>query len=90
MGAILGTLYLPLQFSTTFRLEYRFEEIQNFQFAVYDVDDKHHVEDLSKQELLGTMECTLAEVMAAGEHLTKSLRLQGVYLIIEIHLFVLW
>ena len=46
-------------------------------FVVYDVDDKHHVEDLSKQELLGTMECTLAEIMAAGEHLTKSLGLKG-------------
>ncbi|KAL5473575.1 hypothetical protein EMCRGX_G028072 [Ephydatia muelleri] len=65
------------KFSTTFRLEYRFEEIQNLQFVVYDVDDKHHVDNIDKQELVGTMECTLAEIMAAGEHLTKSLRLQG-------------
>ncbi|KAL5473572.1 hypothetical protein EMCRGX_G028068 [Ephydatia muelleri] len=65
------------KFSTTFRLEYRFEEVQNLQFAVYDVDDKHHVDNIDKQELLGTVECTLAEIMAAGEHLTKSLRLRG-------------
>ena len=59
-------------------MEYRFEEVQNLQFAVYDVDDKQHVDNIDKQQLLGAMECTLAEVMAAGEHLTKSLRLQGV------------
>ena len=59
-------------------MEYRFEEVQNLQFAVYDVDDKHHVDNIDKQQLLGAMECTLAEVMAAGEHLTKPLRLQGV------------
>eukprot|EP00731_Ephydatia_muelleri_P028931 Em0020g575a len=65
------------KFSTTFSMEYRFEEVQNLQFAVYDVDDKQHVDNIDKQQLLGAMECTLAEVMAAGEHLTKSLRLQG-------------
>ena len=74
-------------------MEYRFEEVQNLQFAVYDVDDKHHVDNIDKQELLGTVECTLAEIMAAGEHLTKSLRLRGVYfmcvLIIEIYLCAL-
>ena len=66
-----------LQFSTTFNMEYKFEEVQNLQFVVYDVDDKHHVDNIDKQQLLGTMECTLAEIMAAGVHLTKSLKLQG-------------
>ncbi|KAL5473555.1 hypothetical protein EMCRGX_G028048 [Ephydatia muelleri] len=65
------------KFVTTFKVDYQFEEIQNLKFAVYDVDDKHHVEDLSKQEVIGTIECTLAEIMAAGEHLTKTLRLNG-------------
>ena len=58
-------------------MEYKFEEVQNLQFVVYDVDDKHHVDNIDKQQLLGTMECTLAEIMAAGVHLTKSLKLQG-------------
>ena len=58
-------------------MEYRFEEVQNLQFAVYDVDDKHHVDHTDKQQLIGSMECTLGDVIAAGEHLTKSLRLKG-------------
>ena len=70
-----------VQFSTTFTLEYRFEEIQNLQFAVYDIDDKHHVDNIDKQQLIGTTECTLAEIMAAGEHLTKSLRLNGMCIV---------
>ena len=74
---MLHFLLFLFQFSTTFKVEYRFEEIQNFQFAVYDIDDKQHVDNIDKQELIGTLECTLAEIMAAGEHLTKSLRLNG-------------
>ena len=62
-------------------MEYRFEEIQNLQFVVYDVDNKHHVDNIDKQQLLGTMECTLAEIMTAGVHLTKSLKLKGVDLL---------
>eukprot|EP00731_Ephydatia_muelleri_P028945 Em0020g589a len=58
-------------------MEYRFEEVQNLQFVVYDVDDKHHVDNIDKQQLLGAMECTLAEIMAAGVHLTKPLGLKG-------------
>eukprot|EP00731_Ephydatia_muelleri_P028938 Em0020g582a len=65
------------EFSTTLSMEYRFEEVQNLQFVVYDVDDKHHVDNIDKQELLGAMECTLAEIMAAGVHLTKPLGLKG-------------
>ncbi|KAL5473580.1 hypothetical protein EMCRGX_G028080 [Ephydatia muelleri] len=65
------------KFSTTFNMEYRFEEVQNLQFAVYDADDKHHVDNIDKQQLLGTMECTLAEIVAAGVHLTKPLGLKG-------------
>ena len=58
-------------------MEYRFEEVQNLQFVVYDVDDKHHVDNIEKQQLLGTMECTLAEIVAAGVQLTKPLILKG-------------
>ena len=61
-------------------MEYRFEEVQNLQFAVYDADDKHHVDNIDKQQLLGTMECTLAEIVAAGVHLTKPLGLKGGYI----------
>ena len=58
-------------------MEYRFEEVQRLQFAVYDVDDKHHVDDVDKQQLIGTMECTLGDIVAAGDHFTKSLKLKG-------------
>ncbi|KAL5473574.1 hypothetical protein EMCRGX_G028070 [Ephydatia muelleri] len=65
------------KFSTTLSMEYRFEEVQNLQFVVYDVDDKHHVDNIEKQQLLGAMECTLAEIVAAGVQLTKPLILKG-------------
>ena len=62
-------------------MDYRFEEVQNLQFVVYDVDDKHHVDNIDKQQLLGAMECTLGEIVAAGVHLTKPLGLKGGYIL---------
>ena len=47
---------------------------------MYDVDDKHNVDDVDKQKLIGTMECTLGDIVAAGDHLTKSLNLKGSFL----------
>ena len=58
-------------------MEYLFEEIQHLRFAVYDVDDKQNMDDVDKQQLLGTMECTMGDIVAAGIHLTKSLKLKG-------------
>ena len=63
-------------------MDYRFEEVQNLQFVVYDVDDKHHVDNIDKQQLLGAMECTLGDIVAAGVHLTKPLGLKGGYIFV--------
>ena len=67
-----------LQFATTFVVEYRFEEIQNLKFSCYDVDDRKHIDDLSKQEIIGEMECTLAEIVTAGQCYRRKLRYKGV------------
>ena len=72
-------------------MEYRFEEIQHLQFAVYDVVDKHNVDDVDKQKLIGTMECTLGDIVAAGDHLTKSLKLKGSFIYLPIFvLYLAW
>lgn len=63
-----------MQFSKTFLVEYRFEEIQTLKFAVYDVDNFSRVDDTSKQELIGSMECTLAAIVTAGQKYTRTLR----------------
>ena len=58
-------------------MEYRFEEIQQLKFIVYDVDDKKRVDDTSKQELIGEIECTLAEIVTAGQRYDRKLRYKG-------------
>ena len=70
-------LPLFLQFSKTFLLDYRFEEVQKLQFVVYDVDDKKRVDDARKHDLIGSMECTLADVVTAGQQYTRNLRKAG-------------
>ena len=69
-------LFTPLisQFSKTFVVDYHFEEIQQFKFAVYDVDNYNSIDDVSKQELIGTMECSLADIVTAGQQYTRTLR----------------
>ena len=69
-----GLLLFLLQFSKTFLLEYRFEEIQALKFSVIDVDDKKHIDDISKHDLIGEMECTLADIVTAGQQYKRTLR----------------
>ena len=52
-------------------LEYRFEEQQHIKVAVFDVDSHSH--DLTKHDFIGETEFTLAELVAAGQTLVKSL-----------------
>ena len=68
------SFFLPLKFGRTEHVKntlnpvftkaieicYRFEEKQDLKFAVYDIDNL--TETLSDDELLGTIECSLAEV----------------------------
>ena len=63
-----------MQFSKTFLLEYRFEEIQALKFSVIDVDDKKHIDNVSKHDLIGEMECTLADIVTAGQQYKRTLR----------------
>ena len=55
-------------------VDYRFQEVQKFKVDVYDADDKKHIEDLSKQDYIGSAKFTLAEVVTGGQMLTKSLQ----------------
>ena len=58
-------------------MDYRFEEIQSLKFSCYDVDDKKNVEHLAKQEVIGELECTMAEVVTAGQKYQRKLRYKG-------------
>lgn len=61
-------------------IEYRFEEIQPLRFVVYDVDSNYREMssdkfNLKKQDFLGEMRTTLAEVLASPPHvLTRPLQ----------------
>ena len=48
------------EFSKSVEVEYRFVEVQNMKFCVYDVDNATLV--LSDDDFLGKLECTLAQV----------------------------
>ena len=54
-------------------MDYHFEEVQNLRVAVYDVDDKKHLDDLSRQDFIGEAKFTLGEVVAAGQVFTRQL-----------------
>ncbi len=58
-------------------MDYRFEEVQQYRFVVYDVDDRKHVDDVKKHDLIGAVECTLADLVTAGQLYTRTLRHQG-------------
>ena len=44
---------------------------------MYDVDDAKHVDNLKKQELIGEMDCQLAQIVTAGQEYRRTLRLRG-------------
>jgi len=54
-------------------VDYRFEEIQYFRIAVYDLDDKVKMDDLLKHDFLGEAEFKLSDVVTAGKVLTRQL-----------------
>lgn len=51
-------------------VDYRFEEVQYFRIAVYDLDDKVKMDDLLKHDFLGEAEFKLSNVVTAGKVLT--------------------
>eukprot|EP00461_Guttulinopsis_vulgaris_P000830 UN00830 len=48
------------------KVDYAFEAIQNFTAYIYDIDNVNALDDLSKQELIGTVDFTLAELMSSA------------------------
>ena len=54
-------------------MDYHFEEVQSIKVAVYDVDDKKHIDDLSRHDFIGEAKFTLGEVVAAGQVFTRRL-----------------
>lgn len=46
-------------------------------FVVYDVDDHRQVEATQRHDLIGQMECTLAEIVTAGQQYQRTLRVGG-------------
>lgn len=58
-------------------MEYRFEEIQELRFVVLDVDDKKHVDDVIRHDLIGMVECTLADIVTAGQQYKRTIRDKG-------------
>ena len=70
-----------LQFAKTIVMDYYFEEVQMLKFVVYDVDSERHIDDLSRHDLIGEAEFTLADVISAGQVLAKALHKHGVWFI---------
>ena len=66
-----------VQFSKTFLVDYFFEEIQHLKFITYDIDDPKHVDDIKRHDLIGEVECTLADIVTAGQQYKRTLRKQG-------------
>ena len=48
------------EFSKAIEMDYRFEEVQNLKFRVYDIDNL--TDTLDDDDFLGHMECNLGEV----------------------------
>ena len=68
---------MKIQFAKTFLVNYYFEEIQKMKFVVYDVDDHKRVEEIQRHDLIGEMECTLADIVTAGQQYQRTLRAKG-------------
>lgn len=60
-------------------VDYHFEEVQHFSVAVYDTDDKKHVDDLSRHDFIGEAQFKLSDVVTAGKVLTKRLTSSSEY-----------
>ena len=44
--------------------------MQHFKVAIYDVDDKQNLDDLTKHDFIGQAGFTLADVVTAGKSFT--------------------
>ena len=44
---------------------------------MYDVDDRQHVHDVRRHDLIGEMECLLADIVTAGQEYKRNLREKG-------------
>lgn len=74
---ISGLILMLFQFAKTFLVDYYFEELQQLKFSVFDVDDRKHLDDTSRHDLIGDMECSLADIVSAGQEYRRNLRLKG-------------
>ena len=61
-------------------MDYHFEEIQSLKVAVYNVDDKKHLDDLSRDNFIGETGFTLGEVVAAGQVFIRRLTSASKYI----------
>lgn len=52
------------RFSKKFVIDYYFEMVQKLKFCVYDIDNNTY--DLSDDDFLGQLECTLGQVWFLG------------------------
>eukprot|EP00762_Andalucia_godoyi_P008293 ANDGO_02978.mRNA.1 Copine-A len=69
---------LDPKFLQPITVDYSFEEVQMMRFSVYDVDDASHLQDLSRQDFLGSVDTTLSTCVAArASHLTLPLHPSG-------------
>ncbi|XP_070708668.1 copine-3-like isoform X2 [Pempheris klunzingeri] len=65
---------LSPKFAKKFLIDYYFEVVQKLQFGIYDIDNK--TIDLSDDDFLGQLECTLGQVVSS-KRLTRPLVLKN-------------
>ena len=58
-------------------MDYHFEDILKMKFMVFDVDDKKRIDDTKRHDLIGEMECLLADIVTAGQRYTRNIKLPG-------------
>ncbi|KAM7370134.1 hypothetical protein PAMP_011414 [Pampus punctatissimus] len=61
------------KFAKRFVIDYYFEMVQRLKFCVYDIDNNTY--DLSDDDFLGELECTLGQIVS-NRHMTRSLLLK--------------
>lgn len=66
---------LDPDFAKSFSVDYMFEEVQNVKVAVYDIDNS--TANLSDDDFLGQVECTLGQIVAASPFQKKLVKKDG-------------
>ena len=46
-------------------------------FVVYDIDDRKNIDIVGKHDMIGQVECTLADIVTAGQKYKRTLRDKG-------------